>query len=395
MDLRASRNFADRIQTRALADAAIHAAMATLKADQDHGVDTEQDDWALLGERGNVEFPLGDGAYRLEILDAGSRLDLNLATRDQLLRLPNITEEMVDSIIDWRDTDQTMSNQGAELDYYESLPHPYLPKDGPFDTVDELLLVKGFTPQLLYGVPEQVGTLVTGEVLPLAEYLTTDSGERNVTAQGEQRLNLSQVTVEQLTSLTEVSLTQEQAQAIVNHRNDNQYTSVADLLDVQGLGQDLAASLMDLVTVKTEEVVKGRINVNTAPSAVLETLPGVTPDIAGAIISGRPYQTVGELLRSGAVDAAVFRQIAELVCTKSSVYIIRAMAQMRPDGLRTAVTAVVERTEDDVRLLKRREVRRWPGWATWGWDTSGGVLQDSMEGPTGGAVWPRSGEATR
>ena len=41
--------------------------------------------------------------------------------------------------------------QGAEDDYYMSLPEPYHCKNAHFDSVDELLLVKGVTPQLLYG----------------------------------------------------------------------------------------------------------------------------------------------------------------------------------------------------------------------------------------------------
>lgn len=379
VDLAASRNFADRVQTRALADGAVHAAMAVLKNDTDTGQDTEEDDWALLGDLGATEYALGDGYYRVQILDANSRLDLNTATRDQLLRLPNMTEELADSIIDWRDTDQEVSGQGAELDYYQSLSPPYLPKDGPFDTVDELLLVKGFTPRILYGQPAEVLTTNSDLAqLPLAEYLTTSSGEANLTATGEQRLNLSQVTAQQLMELEGPGLSQQQAQAIVNRRNSSAYTSVADLLDVQGLQPDQVASLVDLVTVKTESIVKGRINVNTAPDVILMMLPGVTEEVAASIISHRPYATVGELLRSGAVETPVFRQIAESVCTKSSVFIVRAIGQMRAMGLQTAVAAVVQRTTNDVQILQRREVQRWPGWANWGWNPPDGTVMEAL-----------------
>ena len=41
---------------------------------------------------------------------------------------------------------------GAESDYYGSLSPPYAPRNGPPVTIEELLLVRGVTPQLLFGL---------------------------------------------------------------------------------------------------------------------------------------------------------------------------------------------------------------------------------------------------
>ena len=64
---------------------------------------------------------------------------------------------IVDSILDWKDSDNFHRVNGAEDDYYESLPTPRTCKDAHFDTVEELLLVRGITPLLFYGsyVPEE------------------------------------------------------------------------------------------------------------------------------------------------------------------------------------------------------------------------------------------------
>src|SRR5204862_6377930 len=43
------------------------------------------------------------------------------------------------------------SANGAKSDYDETLSPPYDSKNGPFDTVEELLLVKGMIPSILYG----------------------------------------------------------------------------------------------------------------------------------------------------------------------------------------------------------------------------------------------------
>jgi len=76
---------------------------------------------------------------------------------------------IIDSILDWRDDDTFHRLNGAEDDYYESLPHPYACKDGPFETVEELLLVRGVTPSLFYGT--SAGEDDTGEAFSLRKGL--------------------------------------------------------------------------------------------------------------------------------------------------------------------------------------------------------------------------------
>ena len=71
-----------------------------------------------------------------------------------LLNLPGMTEDIPPAIMDWIDTDFDMSNQGtggAEEQYYLTLPEPYSPKNDRFETVEELLMVRGVTRQMLYG----------------------------------------------------------------------------------------------------------------------------------------------------------------------------------------------------------------------------------------------------
>ena len=58
---------------------------------------------------------------------------------------------VVDSLLDWRDADDLYRLNGAENDYYQSLPEPYECKNGNLDSIEELLLVRGVTPELFYG----------------------------------------------------------------------------------------------------------------------------------------------------------------------------------------------------------------------------------------------------
>lgn len=69
--------------------------------------------------------------------------------RAVLMMLPDMTEQIADSILDWIDEDETPRASGAEADAYASLG--YEPPNGPIGSLDELLLIPGVTMELLYG----------------------------------------------------------------------------------------------------------------------------------------------------------------------------------------------------------------------------------------------------
>lgn len=55
------------------------------------------------------------------------------------------------------------------------------------------------------------------------------------------------------------------------------------------------------------------VNINTAPQAELEALPGIGPTSAGKIISNRPYQSIEELLNKKIVGKVVFAKIKDQI----------------------------------------------------------------------------------
>jgi len=104
------------------------------------------------------EAQIGDGYYTVKILDESGKVDINTASELVLKNLlinagvkPEEADIIVDSIMDWKDGDDLHRLHGAESDYYMSLPNPYRAKDDKFDTIEELLLVKGMTADILYG----------------------------------------------------------------------------------------------------------------------------------------------------------------------------------------------------------------------------------------------------
>lgn len=103
--------------------------------------------------------PLGDGALILDIVPEPGRRNVNALSEQDWERILEVGEvpvedwdTLIDSFHDWVDKDDEIyQSGGAERDYYESQDPPRRAKNGPLDTVEELLLVKGFTRTILYG----------------------------------------------------------------------------------------------------------------------------------------------------------------------------------------------------------------------------------------------------
>ena len=92
--------------------------------------------------------------------DEAGRININTADANALAALPNMTPELVDCLLDWRDADSDQRPHGAEQDYYDRLPQPYVMRNGPLATLEELLLVKGFTASVVYGEDQNLNGLL-------------------------------------------------------------------------------------------------------------------------------------------------------------------------------------------------------------------------------------------
>ncbi len=151
-----------------LAEAGIERGMMELfyrqfYKDQTVDIDSSQR-WNIDGTP--YEGQLGDGFYTVRITSEQGKVDINAASevvlKNLFLNLGIQSEEvdtLVDSIMDWRDPDNLQRLHGAESDYYLSLQNPYKAKDADFETLEGLLLVKGMTPDILYGTKDRKGVI--------------------------------------------------------------------------------------------------------------------------------------------------------------------------------------------------------------------------------------------
>lgn len=174
-EINIARNFKEQTEARYIAQAGVNQAIAGLIIAQatPPGVatdDSESDGWMQpVRWRINVDMPpvsYDKGAFKVRIDNESGKVNLNLAEANLLkVALGGFAlgekerETIVDAILDWRDTDDFHRINGAENDYYQSLPNPYSCKNGAFDSIPELLLVKGITPELYHGGLSQMVTI--------------------------------------------------------------------------------------------------------------------------------------------------------------------------------------------------------------------------------------------
>jgi len=107
-----------------------------------------------------------DASYETRVVNEGGKIDINFVpegTLKEALRKgglpPEEAESVGDSILDWRDEDDMPRTNGAESASYASLPAPVKPRNGKLASLDELLSVKGVTPEIYARLLSRVFTV--------------------------------------------------------------------------------------------------------------------------------------------------------------------------------------------------------------------------------------------
>jgi hypothetical protein len=162
--------------------------------------------FSILSLRSPVEAAAGGRAYRVGVTDEGGKINLNaLLALDRnrgnaglavLKGLPNMSEDIAKSILAWLGCTQFA---GTESAYYSQQSPPYRMKNGPLDSLEELLLVRGVTPQLLFGNDRNRNGILDpdesdggGAVdLGWSAYLTVYSREANADVNNKARININ------------------------------------------------------------------------------------------------------------------------------------------------------------------------------------------------------------
>jgi general secretion pathway protein K len=227
VDMRLTETFRDSTKAYYLAKGGINAGRMILQADSNR-YDSLEESWS----KGVINYPVGEGSVTIRIEDQDGKLSLNgmvngnnpqTIMTDRFYRLLVVMgldsladpAELTAALIDWIDTGndpyteihtdgQSLPVSGAEDIYYQSQAQPYKSKNGPLETLQELSLIKGFTPEIVRQISPHLA--VNGSVA----------------------VNINTASAEVLMAL-DLQISDDTAQAIVNYRKTKPIKSIAQL----------------------------------------------------------------------------------------------------------------------------------------------------------------------
>jgi type II secretory pathway component PulK len=426
------------------------------------------------------------------VLDEGSKINLpSLMKIDSsgqtayniLMKLPNMSDDVANSILDWIDPSSTQPrSSGAKDTYYTALSPPYHCKNGPLDSMEELLLVKGVTPQLLFGNDRnRNGMLDPGEDDGSGQvdrgwsaYLTMYSRELNVDSTGNPRTFINDSDLQTLYNNLQTAVGDDLANYIIayrqygpasgssggggspggaaggqaggggganqaaggnrgnaggaaaggqaggagaaaagggggqagrgggtpnrlsrnqlNFQGGNQARSISSLYELINSSVSIPAAdpnsqptiypspmsdpssirqlfptLYDKVTTQTNGEISGRVNVNTAPSAVLSALPGFSDSDVQSIIAKRPdptatqapdaiFQTPAWLLTEASISENTLKTVDRYITTTAQVYRIQSIGYFDGGGPTVRIEAVIDTNAGRPRIVYWRDL---------------------------------------
>lgn len=223
-----AENFRDLTQASYIAQSGVEVARALIQRDNP-AYDGLDESWAQFENFALLSSGLfAGGSFGGRIMDENSRFNpnglldaygnINLKKREQLERLLSLLghpADWVETLLDWMDADDQPRPGGAEREFYLSQKKPHPAKNGPLDSLEELLLIKGVDPSMFYGGEGKEG---------LKDYLTVHS---------DGRINLNTAGPTMIMSLSP-KIDQAMVQAVVAYRRETPFQKPEDLRSLPG-----------------------------------------------------------------------------------------------------------------------------------------------------------------
>ena len=326
---------------------------------------------------------------RYGLSDEASRINLNHHGEADLTKIPRVTPALASSLHRFVGVsfDAGSTKAGAGLQEVE------IPTHGTLATLDELLLMPGMTRALLHGQPPGAsdsatipgnteGTQLAGESSGpkrdrgLDQYLGVFSRDPNRTNAGQPRCNVNDPN----DPLPAVDLPAGFSNYVAALRTTKGHLAhVCEALeatikapDERGVEVDVPSGitkenlnfLLDLFATDKESGHDGLINVNTASTAVLASLPGIDLPLAESIVSTRSglsperRATTTWLYQEGLVDAEKFKASAPHLTARSTQFRFTVIGYGLPSGRYRVLEAVVDLAGTDPRIAYLRDVTR-------------------------------------
>jgi type II secretory pathway component PulK len=346
----------------------------TLSDYQSKGVPVGDARFWLIGRDTNTLA--GPGHMSFGLVDEASKLNLNmavshpLAASNALIWLPRMTMDLTQAILDWVNTNAS----GPTVTYYAMQQPSYQCKCDPFESVDELRLLYGADMDTLVGEdanrngildPNENDENQNGMLDPgILEYVTVYSREPNTNSDGSAKVNISTLTSAQaqnlLTNLSASRATEIMANlglasiggpasssrggsATTGRSTSGSSTatppraataSFASPLQFYDRSQMTMAEFAPIgtnLTTSSAKYVDGRVNVNTASTAVLTCLLQGDTAAAQQLVSYRQSNPLNLTSIAWVKDALGQSYAADLAVLEAGDYITTLSYQCTAD----------------------------------------------------------------
>lgn len=336
--------------------------------------------WLIRPDRNN------GGSVVFGVADEAGKLNINTASLDMLVMLPGMTDAGAASIIDWRDPDSEVTEDGAESDYYAIMAEPYQAKNDAFERIEELLWVRDITPELVYGYDrlrngvaaqsdneEDDEAMDSTRTLGIAaaddrgvyDMITVHSYEPNTDSTGEPRINVNDADSTALRQWITDQLSAARADGILAVANGQRpFSSVLDFHVKAGLTTEELQLLADKLTASDQQVQRGRINVNTASEEVLRCLPVLEESDVSSIVAMRSLQSSDTniaWITEAVTDPAKLQAIGPFVTSRSYQYAIDVVVTGPGSRAFKRILAIVDVAVTPARVLAMTD-RTGLGW---------------------------------
>lgn len=331
---------------------------------------------------------------RFGLSDEASRLNVNTTAPLELARLPQMTIALAQALEDFIDSDDIALPDGAEGEFYATSPHPYAAANRPLESIDELLLIRGFTPGLLYGEDWNRNLLLDSiendgnQNMPpdnqdsrlqlgLRENLTVTSYDPNTDTTGQPRVNLN-------TSRLDPSILANLPAGLSNYiavmrAASKKLEHPSELLEAtittgdgtgtgvsiaSGVGKAELALVLDRFTGNRHDLLRGLVNINTASASVLACLPGLDIATAESIVSTRralapeKRASVAWLYEEGVLDSAKFKQVAPRLTARSLQFQFQVLGYGMPSGRFRRLEVIIDTAAATPRVRYLRDLTR-------------------------------------
>ncbi|MFH1716752.1 MAG: type II secretion system protein GspK [Planctomycetota bacterium] len=405
LDMKVCAARMDGVRLKWACRAGVEKAVAVLNDDETEN-DTMLDTWSDNEEDFN-DIALENCTFSVRVIDEASKLNINYATKAQLMGLPEMVEEIADAIIDWRDNDDTPSGLGVEGGYYETLDFGYMARNGSFRTIRELLLVKDVTEELFYGedtnnngqldynerdgdatAPADDGDseLDLGWIAYLTCYTTAEGQSQGTQNQSNQNQSSQSQNNQNQSNQNQSNQNQSnQNQSSQNQNNQNQSSQNQGNQDQSSQNQsnqnnqsqnnqsesnqnqsnqNQGSQNQNQSNQSSSSQAYAKVNINTAPEAVLTALLGggdeaesTALDIIGYRQSAENgIENISELTEQQILSNDVFSQIQNYITTRSDIFTIYCVAMAGAsvvNGATLQTEAVVDRSTKPCKILFR------------------------------------------